>query len=214
MPETKILVIGASRGIGLDTVKAACDRGWAVKAFSRHASNLTYNHDNLTKIDGDALLATDLETALRDVDAVVLSLGVPFNLKLFTGPITLFSSATNAVLEQMQQQNVKRLVCITGFGAGDSIEAIHPLQRLGFNLVFGRAYADKSVQEAAIKSSSLDWTIARPGILTNGRQKPYKTLVGAETWRNGIISRANVADFIVNAIAEEKYIGEAPVLIG
>ena len=213
MSQTRILVIGASRGIGLATVKAACDNGWAVKAFSRHASDLAYSHNNLTKIDGNALLAPDVERALRDVDAVVLSLGVPFNLKLFTGPITLFSSATRVVLEQMQQQNVKRLVCITGFGAGDSIGAIHPLQRVGFNLVFGRAYADKSAQETAIKSSSADWTIARPGVLTNGRQKPYKTLVAAETWRNGIISRANVAVFVINTIAHGDHIGEAPVLI-
>jgi len=211
--EKRILVIGASRGIGLETTKAACETGWAVTAFSRHASELAYHHEHLTKIDGDALVADDLAPALRDVDAVVLSLGVPFNLQLFTGPITLFSSATRVVLEQMQQQQVKRLVCVTGFGAGDSIDAIHPLQRLGFNLVFGRAYADKSAQEAAIKSSPLAWTIVRPGVLTNGKQTPYKTLVTPETWRNGIISRAAVADFVINAIAQDSYIGEAPVLI-
>ncbi|MCR9259787.1 MAG: SDR family NAD(P)-dependent oxidoreductase [Pseudomonadaceae bacterium] len=213
MSGKRILVIGASRGIGLATVKAACAKGWAVTAFSRHASELDYSHQNLTKTDGDALIADDLAPALHDQDAVVLSLGVPFNLQLFTGPITLFSSATDVVLEQMQQQQVKRLVCVTGFGAGDSIDAIHPLQRLGFNLVFGRAYADKSLQEAAIKSSQLAWTIVRPGVLTNGEQKAYKILVDADSWRNGIISRANVADFVVDALDRESHIGEAPVLI-
>ncbi|XOV82353.1 MAG: NAD(P)-dependent oxidoreductase [bacterium] len=213
MPEKRILVIGASRGIGLATVSAACDKGWAVRAFSRNASKMAYTHDNLSRHDGNALVAADVASALVDIEAVVLSLGVPFDLKLFTGPVELFSEATRILIEQMSQHNVKRLVCVTGFGAGDSHGAIAPLQRIGFNLVFGRAYADKSEQEASIRASSLAWTIARPGVLTNGARKPYQVLVTQDTWRNGIISRANVADFIINAIAQDQYITQAPVLI-
>jgi putative NADH-flavin reductase len=214
MPDKKLLVIGASSGIGLATVQAACESGLSVTAFARRASQMPFSHNALTKIDGDALVATDVNHALQNIDAVVLSLGVPFNLRLFTGPITLFSAATKVVLQQMQKVGVQRLVCITGFGAGDSIRAIHPLQRIGFNLVFGRAYGDKSIQEEQIVASNLQWTIARPGVLTNGMRKPYQILTQPDTWRNGIISRANVADFVVSAIIEESYIGQSPVLIG
>ncbi len=214
MPDTKLLVIGASSGIGLATVQAACEAGLSVTAFSRRASQMPFSHSLLTKIDGDALDPTDVNSALQNIDAVVLSLGVPFNLQLFTGPITLFSEATKVVLQQMQEVGVQRLVCVTGFGAGDSISAIHPLQRIGFNLVFGRAYGDKSIQEEQIVSSNLRWTIVRPGVLTNGPQKPYQILTEPDTWRNGIISRANVADFVINAVMDESYIGQAPVLIG
>lgn len=73
-----------------------------------------------------------------------------------------------------------------------------PLQRIGFALVFGRAYADKDVQERLIRGSDLDWVIARPGVLTNGRAiGRHRVLARPEEWRNGIVSRADVAAFLV-----------------
>jgi hypothetical protein len=61
-----------------------------------------------------------------------------------------------------------KLICVTGFGAGDSRASISCLQLLPFRFFFGRAYDDKDVQERLIKDSALDWTIARPGVLANG----------------------------------------------
>lgn len=109
---------------------------------------------------------------------------------------------------------VKRLICVTGFGAGDSRASISCLQRLPFQIVFGRAYDDKSLQEKLIKESELDWTIARPGVLTSGpRTGRYRILAEASQWRNGIISRADVAEFLVRQIGDQAYIGKTPVLI-
>ena len=51
----------------------------------------------------------------------------------------------------MESQGVKQLICVTGFGAGDSYASISFLQLVPFRLVFGRAYDDKSVQERLIK---------------------------------------------------------------
>ena len=79
-------------------------------------------------------------------------------------PVSLFSDATRILVSAMESQGPKRLICVTGFGAGDSRESISCLQRVPFRLIFGRAYDDKSAQERQIKSSSLDWTIARPGV--------------------------------------------------
>jgi len=47
---------------------------------------------------------------------------------------------------------------ITGFGAGDSRDSIGFLQRVPYEIVFGRAYADKTMQEELIKKSGLEWT--------------------------------------------------------
>jgi putative NADH-flavin reductase len=103
---------------------------------------------------------------------------------------------------------------VTGFGAGDSRASISCLQRLPFQIVFGRAYDDKSLQEQLIKESELDWTIARPGVLTSGpRTGQYQILSEASQWRNGIISRADVAEFLVRQIGDQTYIRKAPVLI-
>ena len=114
----------------------------------------------------------------------------------------------------MTAQGVKRLICVTGFGAGDSRASISMLQLLPFQAVFGRAYDDKSKQERLIRQSSLDWTIARPGVLTNGpRTGRFKILAEAAHWRNGMISRADVADFLVRQIDDRTYVHKAPVLV-
>ena len=102
----------------------------------------------------------------------------------------------------------------TGFGAGDSRASINCLQLLPFRFFFGRAYDDKDVQERLIKDSALDWTIARPGVLTSGsRTGRYKVLNEPSEWRNGTISRADVADFLVPQIEDHAYLRKTPVLV-
>ncbi len=79
--------------------------------------------------------------------------------------------------------------------------------------MLGRVYDDKDIQEGIVRRSSLNWVIARPGILTNGSKGRYKILDDRTTWRNGIISRANVADFVVSQIDGTSYVGKTPVLV-
>lgn len=210
-----ILVIGGRSGIGLETVRACLEAGHAVRAFSRFADRTPIRHDRLETVNGSALSKDDVGAALEGIDAVVLALGVPANLRMITGPITLFSEATRVVVPAMQAAGVKRLVCVTGFGAGSSRAAIHPLQAIPFNLVFAPAYGDKSIQEEIIKQSDLDWTIVRPGVLTNGRRTGrYRVRTQRKDWKNGIISRRDVADYIVRALADDGTIGQEPVLTG
>ena len=146
------------------------------------------------------------------MNAVIQVLGVGLG-DLF-GPVHLFSDATRILVAAMQARGVKRLISVTGFGAGDSRASINCLQLLPFRFFFGRAYDDKDVQERLIKDSELDWTIARPGVLTNGsRTRRYKVLKEPSQWRNGTISRADVADFLVQQIEDRAYLRKTPVLV-
>jgi len=208
----RILIVGASKGIGLETVRQALASGHDVRALARSAEDISVADPKLAKIRGDALNKEDVEAALTGVDAVVLTLGIGLS-ELFK-PVNLFSTATRVLIDAMKAQGVNRLVCVTGFGAGDSQASISPLQRIPFNIVFGRAYEDKSRQEKLIKESSLDWTIVRPGVLMNGpKTGRYKILRKSSEWRNGIVSRANVADFLVREIDEANCLHETPVLV-
>ena len=210
---SRALVMGGSSGIGLETVKALLDRGHDVIAFSRGAKNLRLDHPKLVRISGDATNTEEVRNAVNDADAVIQALGVPVNLKLLTGPIDLFSSATKTLIPIMEEMNIKRLIAVTGFGAGNSNEAINCVQRIPFNVIFGHAYRDKSAQETLIKESTLNWTIVRPGVLTNqSLKRSYKVRLKPSEWRNGIISRAAVADYIAAAIDDDATIGEEPVL--
>ncbi|KQP30987.1 NAD(P)H-binding protein [Methylobacterium sp. Leaf100] len=208
-----VLVIGASKGIGLETVKAALVAGHRVRAFARSAAGMAVSGAGLERFPGDALNADDVASALAGVDVVVQALGVPTRNLL--GPVTLFSDATNVLVPAMERAGVRRIIAVTGFGAGDSREAIGLLQRIPFRLVFGRAYDDKDAQEMRIRRSGLDWTFVRPGVLTPGSATGrYTVLSDPSSWRNGLIARADVAHFIVGEIDKRLYEGKAVVLVG
>lgn len=207
-----VLIIGASKGIGLETTHQALGAGHDVRALARSAPAIAISNPSLEKMRGDALKTEDVEAALVGVNVVIQTLGVGL-CDLFR-PVHLFSKATRVLIAAMRSQGVNRLICVTGFGAGDSRASISCLQRLPFQIVFGRAYDDKSLQEKLIKESELDWTIARPGVLTSGqRTGRYRILSEASQWRNGIISRADVAEFLVRQIGDQTYIRKTPVLI-
>ncbi|MGS4883483.1 NAD(P)-dependent oxidoreductase [Roseibium sp. MB-4] len=209
-----ILVIGASRGIGKAVCLAVAEKGHAVRAMSRSGTTPIGNTGAIEAIQGNALDRGDIDRALGGIDTVVLTLGVPASLDMITGPVTLFSKATQVLLPAMENANINRLIAVTGFGAGDSRSAINPLQRLPFKALLGRAYADKTTQEAMISESGLDYLIVRPGVLTNQpKSGRYKVLEDPKKWRNGIIARADVADFIASRLSDEPLGCKKPVLI-
>ena len=211
---TRILVIGGSQGIGLAVCRAAVAKGLRVRAMSRKGRLPADIGSSCEAVIGDARNADDVAGALAGIDVVVQALGVPPSLDFILKPVTLFSEATRVLLPAMTKAGVVKLVAVTGFGSGDSHGAINILQRLPFRLIFKNAYDDKSIQEAMIAASELDWLIVRPGVLMNCPSNGnYKVLTRPSEWRNGIVARADVADFIVHRIQADTLNREKPVII-
>jgi putative NADH-flavin reductase len=209
-----VLIIGASRGIGLETVKCALEAGHIVRALARSAQWIPVGHPKLTKVSADARDQAAVAGALEGVDAVIQALGIP-GQDMMPRPGHLFSGATRVLIASMRETGVKRLIAVTGFGAGDSRNRGGCLYNTAFHLFLGRAYDDKDEQEYLIQESELDWVIARPVILTSGsRTGRYHVLVEPRSWRIGFISRADVADFLVKQIDDDAYLGKTPVLTG
>jgi putative NADH-flavin reductase len=208
-----VLIIGASRGIGLETLKRAIKSGYKVRALARSAGNIPVSHPNLEKVTGDALDRGEVKKALAGVDAVIQTLGIAASPEMIFKPVRLFSKATRVLVTAMEETGVKRLICVTGFGAGDSRNKGGFLYNTAFHLFLGRVYDDKDAQEHIIRKSKLEWLIARPVILTNGpRTGSYRVLANPKDWRCGFISRANVADFLVKQIDDDTLIRKTPVL--
>jgi uncharacterized protein YbjT (DUF2867 family) len=156
---------------------------------------------------GDALEMGTVKRALTGIDAVTQSLGVSAGPEIIFEPTRLFSKATQVLVTAMQEARVKRLICVTGFGAGDSRGSGGFLYNVALHLVLGRIYDDKDVQERIVRKSKLDWVIVRPVILTSGpKTKAYRALVDPRDWTCGFISRANVADFLVKQIDNDAFL--------
>jgi putative NADH-flavin reductase len=208
-----VLIIGASRGIGLETVRAALKGGHSVRALARSARRIPVEHPKLEKMAGDALEMATVKRALTGIDVVVQSLGVSAGPELIFQPTQLFSKATRVLVTAMEGAQVKRLICVTGFGAGDSRGYGGFLYSLGFHLLLGRVYDDKDVQERIVRRSKLDWVIVRPVILTDGpKTNAYRALIDRRRWTCGFISRADVADFLVKQIHDDAFLHKTPVL--
>ena len=212
---TKVLVIGASRGIGLETVKALLAKNYEVRAFARSAAAIPFDAERLEKVDGDALNRRDIDRALDGVDAVIQSLGVSFGPETVLKGTTLFSTSSRVLVDAMRTKGIKRLIAVTGLGAGDSRGHGGLLySALLFPLVLKRVYDDKDIEEQIVRASGLDWTIVRPGLLTSGAaRRRYQVLTDPKSWRAGSISRGNVGEFLARQVEERTYIGQTPVLI-
>ena len=210
-----VLIIGASRGIGLASVQGALSEGHIVRALARSARRIRLDHPNLTKVSADALDQGAVAGALEGVDAVIQTLGVSAGPDMILKPVRLFSDATRVLIAAMNETGVKRLIAVTGFGAGDSRNRGGCVYNAAFHLFLRRAYDDKDEQEYLIQESGLDWVIARPVILTSGsRTGRYHVLVEPRSWRIGFISRADVADLLVKQIDDDACLGKTPVLTG
>jgi uncharacterized protein YbjT (DUF2867 family) len=211
----KVLVIGASRGIGFETVRTALRAGHSVRALARSAESIPIQNAGLDKVSGNALDSDTIRNALQDINAVIQTLGVDVSPRAVFERTTLFSQSTCILVNAMKDAGMKRLITVTGLGAGDSRGHGGVLYDVVvFPLLLKRVYDDKDVQEWIIKSSGLDWTIVRPGLLTNRPATGgYRVLTAPEDWRFGMISRANVADFLVRQIDDRALIGTTPLLI-
>jgi putative NADH-flavin reductase len=206
-----VLIDRASRGIGYETVRLALKGGHSVRAMARSAIRL--RDPKLEKLEGDALDRHTIERALAGVHAVIQTIGVSPTPELIFYGTRLFCDATRILVDAMEADAVKRLICVTGFGAGNSRGHGGLLYDAAVSLFLGRIYADKDAQEWIIRRSRLDWTIVRPTILTDGpRTGAYRVLVDARDWRSGFVSRADVADFLVKQIDDASLVHKTPVL--
>ena len=197
-----ILIMGATSGIGRCALDEAVRRGLPVRAFARSADSLDAT-DLVEPFKGDATSAEDVARALSGAQAVVYALGITERLAMLWEEETLFSETTRVLLEAMATSDVSRLVVVTGFGAGRSKTAMSWVERTGHRAILGKPYADKDRQEDLIMASAADWTIARPVILTKGaRTETYRVLRDPKTWRNGLISRASVAHYLIDAVEQ------------
>ena len=204
----RLIIFGSTGTLGRHLVDQALDHGHAVTAFSRKPETLESAHANLTLAAGDVLDAGRVAEALRGHDAVLCALGAGRKGKVR-------SVGTANILQAMERHDVRRLVCQTTLGIGDSLQNLNFFWRYPmFGLLLRKAYADHVAQEAEIEQSSLDWVIIRPSAFTDGPATGlYKH--GFPPSENDLdlkISRADVAGFMLRQLADDTYLHQTPGL--
>jgi putative NADH-flavin reductase len=205
----RLLIFGATGGTGRELVRQALDHGHSVTAFARDPTPLS-GHDGLRTIAGDVLDATAVERAVDGHDAVVCAVGKPA-----ARPGRVRSAGIRNIVRAMHRSGPARLVCLSTIGIGETRELLPPRYRYVIVPLLLRAtFAEHARQEAALRTSDLEWTVVRAGVLTDGER--------TGTYRHGFppsersveveVSRADVADFILRELAQREYLRQTPSL--
>ena len=194
----KIIVFGATGGVGQQFVKLALEKGYEVSAFVRTPSKLTIQHPQLTVIQGDALDPKATEKAIQNHDAIVSCLGTS-GLKKSDA---LAKMAKN-IVDGMKSNSISRIVYTASAGIDKEIPG------LGGKIVMmllKNALADHRNAVNYIKSNQLCYTIARPMSLTNDElNTTYRETFEGIPNGSRSISRASVAHFLLKALEDSKY---------
>lgn len=206
---SRVLIIGATGGTGRQLVSQALERGYAVTALVRDPSRLQVDHPQLTVTQGDVLDQGSVDAAMRGQEAVLSALGH----KRFFYPTRILSEGTRNILRAMETHGVSRLVCVTALGIGDSAGRMGLYYTLFvIPVILPFYFWDKTRQEQMIARSNLEWVVVRPGALTNGEKRGryrHGRQVGSFLLTVHI-SRADVADFMLNQLESDAYLRTAP----
>ena len=205
-----VAVLGASGAVGRRVVDRALARGYEVTAQTRNARKLADLADRVRVHAFDPRDRAQLGPFLQGADAVVFALGV----RTVRGT-RLFSEVTAALIPEMRNSGARRLIAITGVGAGDTRgHGGFVYDRLVFPLITRRLYRDKERQEALIADSGLDWIIVRPApFVDRPGEGPLQvvTEIGPDTVLSRI-TRDEVAAFVVDQLDSDAYLYQRPFI--
>jgi putative NADH-flavin reductase len=199
----RIFVLGATGRTGAVFVEQALAAGHELTAFVRNPDKLPAQA-RLTVVPGDVLDSAALAEAMRDHHVVVSMLGVRS-----LAPHDFSAQSTAAVVRAAEVSGIRRVVLLSAFGVGETIDKASPGARLMFRSAVKAIQDDKAAGEAFLTASALDWTIAYPVVLTNGpATKAFRAIDLAELDRvPGLprISREDVAGFLLEAATRERW---------
>jgi len=208
-----ILVVGGTRGTGLDIVRDLKQSGKTVTALVRASSNITELSElDVQTVVGDAMIPETLETIIQsgNFDAVISTLGtsardlpkrqnfiqslVKGQTKMAPGARPDFVGNKNLV-DAAVAGGVSRFILVTVIGAGDSAEALPLAARRGHSDVIPL----KTQAEDYLKASGLDYTIVRPGGLSNGASTG-SAFLSSDPKAFSYIARKDLSELVVRAL--------------
>jgi putative NADH-flavin reductase len=206
----KLVIFGATGTVGRQVVAQALEQGHTVTAFARNLTKLDIQHPQLGFAQGDVMDASAVEQAIRGQDAVVCVLGAGKQLKS-----TIRSEGTRQIIQAMEKVGMRRLICLSTLGTGDSWGNLDFYWKyVMFGFILRQVFADHERQEALVRNSNLDWTIVRPGALTDGPLTGQYRHSFPSSDRNIAlqVSRADVADFILKQLSDQSSLHQTPSL--
>ncbi|MGG0479748.1 SDR family oxidoreductase [Priestia megaterium] len=194
----KVLVVGANGTTGKQVVeKVANSKQHEAYAMIRDEKQA----DALKKLGANVVLGDleqDVSDALRGMDAVIFAAGSGGN----TGDektIAVDQNGAKNIIDEAKNQGVKRFVMLSSMGTDAPEQGPEGLQ------LYLRA---KAIADEYLKQSNLQYTIVRPGTLSNDQATGKIDINNDIEDKSQTIPRADVATVLVECLNEEATIGK------
>jgi putative NADH-flavin reductase len=204
----RILIFGASGATGHNLVSQALNRNFVVTAFVRDPSKLQLRNNEIKIFQGNVGDYQRVEDAVNNQDAVLSALGASSPLKR---DFTLIKGVQN-IATAMSKVNVKRLIYQSFLGVKEHREELGFLFNSILPVLLRNIILDHEAKENILLNTTLNWTIVRCSVLTNGPftgdYRDGEHITSASVLPS--ISRADVADFMLNQLTNDKYLHKKP----
>ncbi len=210
-PTAKTLAIfGATGRAGQHLVQQALERGYCVRALARDPGKLALQNERLLVIQGSLSDPARVEQVIAGADAVLSVLGPTSNEPTFE-----ISKGTTTMIKAMKQHGVKRLIISAGAGVGDpgdTPKLFNKLINVALKATARNVYEDMLKTVALVRESGLEWTVVRvPRLMDTPRTGKVRVgMVGQGTGAN--LSRADMAEFMLQQVDDGRYLRQAPVI--
>ena len=206
----KLAILGATGGTGQELTNQALALGHTVRALVRSPEKVTVKHDRLEVVKIDLLneSAAALAEKLGASEGVLSALGVKS-----LGITRLYSDGTKRLVAATQLAHIKRLMIVSSVGTDPSDDEPRWYLWLVRRLLINHYIDMARMEQFVMDSHDLDWTIVRPSRLTSGEQTGVYRVTPRHAPTGGLrISRADVADFMLQQLGQDAYVRQTPAL--
>lgn len=214
----KVLVLGATGRTGRLIVEEALNQGYDINVLMRDKNKMPFNPKSVKVFQGTPSRRSDLAAAMEGCEVIISALGIarasdaPWS-KLIS-PKKFISESMKNVIAEADQQNLKRLITISAWGAGETKKDIPFWLRWLINYTnLGPVYAEHDSQEKLLANSNLNWTAVRPVALNDSKKiKTLKVSFNNLPKPGLFISRQSVAKFTVDIVKSDKHHMKSPTI--
>ncbi len=203
-----IALFGASGKTGAWFLQQALEKGYAVKALVRTPEKITQQHERLQVIQGDVLQEADVSATIEGTDLVVSLFG-----HVKGSPAWLQTNGTQHIINAMKRAGISRIISLSGGGLPapqDQPKFADKMIRTIMKIVVPKILHDAVRHAQVLEESGLQWTIVRGPRLTDGERKGRYKVGWVGTTGGTQISRADLADFIIQQVENDAFVGKMP----
>lgn len=196
-----ILILGATGRVGSHILKYALSENHHVTVLVRDPHKIQVENRNLTVMEGNALIESDIQNAMAGMDIVISALG--------TDGTTTLSDSMPYIIKGMGDEGIKRLITI---GTGGILNSRTELGKLRYQSNESKRKTTRAAEDhhrayELLEDSRLDWTIVCPTYLPDGEHTgSYRTERDFLPENGKMISVPDTAEFAYIQIEDDSYI--------